>query len=450
MPRDLVSRGSNLTDSGEICDMGASKNRFCIKFYSVATILLMSMGPGSSAADVLSPAQQKIASAQHAVKKNANRYQFHNRLAMAFTQRARETGNPDFYVRAEKALGRSLQLAPKNFDALKIQVWILLGKHDFAKALQAARLLNKRVPDDVMVYGMLTDAYLELGNYAAAERAAQWMLDLHPGNIPGLARAAYLRELYGDMDGAVELLVQAYQRTPHRETEQRAWFLTQIAHIHLMQGKLTTADQLLQQALELFPDYHYALAALAKTRTYQQKHHEAADLRRKHYKIAPHPENMYLLAKALERIGNTLQATAAFNRFEDQARLEIEKSDNANRELIFYYADDAKKPAEALRIARLEIGRRQDIYTRDAYAWALNVNQKFDEARRQLETALKVGVRDVRFFYHAGAIAARQGDEKSAKRYFRLAIELNPYSEWADAARNAIPALSVKKGPNVK
>ena len=429
--------------------MDASKNRFCVKICGVATIFLVLMVSGYSAADTLSPAQQKIVSAQHAIKKNPNRYQFHNRLAMAFTQRARETGNPEFYLRADEALGRSLQLAPTNFDALKIQVWILLGKHEFAKALEAAGRLNKHVPDDVMVYGMLTDAYLELGNYEAAERAAQWMLDLHPGNIPGLARAAYLRELFGDMDGAVDLLVQAYQRSPHRETEQRAWFLTQIANIHLMQGKPNIADQLLQQALELFPNYHYALAALAKTRTYQQKHEEAADLQRKHYKIAPHPENMYLLAKALERLENAPQATAAFKSFEEQARLEIEKADNANRELIFYYADDAKKPDEALRIARLEIGRRQDVYTLDAYAWALNVNEKFDEARRQIETALKVGVRNVRFFYHAGAIAARQGDEKNAKRFFKLAIELNPYSEWADAARNAMPALSVNKGPKV-
>ena len=31
------------------------------------------------------------------------------------------------------------------------------------------------------------------------------MLDLRPGNLPGLTRAAYLRELFGDLDGSVEL-----------------------------------------------------------------------------------------------------------------------------------------------------------------------------------------------------------------------------------------------------
>ena len=31
-----------------------------------------------------------------------------------------------------------------------------------------------------MVYGLLTDAHVELGNYAEAEKACQWMLDLRP------------------------------------------------------------------------------------------------------------------------------------------------------------------------------------------------------------------------------------------------------------------------------
>ena len=63
-----------------------------------------------------------------------------------------------------------------------------------------------------MVYGMLTDANIELGKYAEAEKSAQWMLDLRPGNIPALTRAAYLRELFGDIEGALELMQQAFGR----------------------------------------------------------------------------------------------------------------------------------------------------------------------------------------------------------------------------------------------
>ena len=52
-----------------------------------------------------------------------------------------------------------------------------------------------------MVYGLLTDANVELGNYNDAETSAQWMLNLRPGNLPALIRAARLRELFGDAEG---------------------------------------------------------------------------------------------------------------------------------------------------------------------------------------------------------------------------------------------------------
>jgi predicted Zn-dependent protease len=77
--------------------------------------------------------------------------------------------------------------------------------------VEAAKKLNQKMPDDVMLYGFLTDANVELGNYREAETAAQWMLDLKPVNTPGLTRAAYLRELYGDIEGSLELMNMAYQ-----------------------------------------------------------------------------------------------------------------------------------------------------------------------------------------------------------------------------------------------
>ncbi len=57
------------------------------------------------------------------------------------------------------------RLAPDNFDALKVQAWLLLGRHEFGKALELATTLNKRTPDDITVYGYLADANAELGNY---------------------------------------------------------------------------------------------------------------------------------------------------------------------------------------------------------------------------------------------------------------------------------------------
>ncbi len=283
-----------------------------------------------------------------------------------------------------------------------------------------------------MLYGFLTDANVELGNYKDAETAAQWMLDLRAGNIPGLTRAAYLRELFGDVDGALDLMEMAYHSTPPSESEDRAWILTQMAHLKLAIGKSSQAEDLLQQALAMFPRYHYAFGNLAKVRIQQKRYAEAVELLKERFQVAPHAENLYELAEALQLAGQTEEAKKAFAEFEQKSLLESYRADNSNHELTLYYADHANEPTKALEVARREIARRHDVYTLDSYAWALHLSGQSGEARKQIEAALAVGIRDAKLFRHAGEIALQCGDRAMAEHYLRQSAELNtPDSEPA-------------------
>jgi len=89
----------------------------------------------------------------------------------------------------------------------------------------------------------------------------------------------------------------------------------------------------------------------------------------------------------------------------------MDRWDNANRELVFYYTDVARDPQKAVAVAERDVERRHDVFTRDAYAWALHANGKHDAAWEQMQLALEPGIRDARLFYHAGRIAAARGDE---------------------------------------
>ena len=361
------------------------------------------------------PAEVKITQARAAIAKDSSSPEAYNGLALALARRARETSNVDYYVQAHAALDQSLQLKPDSFEAQRLRVWVLLGQHEFAKAQVLARKLNKQMPDDVMTYGLLTDACVELGDYAEAENAAQWMLDLRPGNVPGLTRGAYLRELFGDLDGAVEFLSMAFQRTPQTETEDRAWILVQIAHVKLIKGEVANAEKILQQALTLFPDYHYALANLAKVRIAQKRYDEAVELLRKRYQAASHAENLFDLAEALQKAGKTEAASAAFQEFEVKSLAESTKADNSNRELIAYYTDYAKQPERALQFAKHESAVRHDAYTLDAYAWALHAVGNDGEARVQIGKALAVGMKDPKVLAHASVIRGPEGNQVASR-----------------------------------
>jgi len=391
---------------------------------AVATFAAAQNTTGAATTD-LSPSAQSTTAACKAIGDKPTDYTGYNLLATALVRRAQETTDVSFYAQAEDAVKKSLELAPNNFEAAKIRVSILLGEHEYPAALEAAETLNKRVPDDVMVYGLLTDADVELGNYNEAETAAQWMLNLRPGNLPALTRAAHLRELFGDTEGAYELMDLAYQSMSPTETGGRALILTQMGHLRLASGSADAAEKLLQQALTLLPGYPLALGNLAQVRITQKRYAGAVALLQERYQGAKHVEYLYDLAEALQLSGRATEAKKAFADFETKSLAESVRRNNSNRERVFYYADHAHQPAKALEVAKQEYAWRHDVHTLDAYAWALHVNGQDAEARKQIEAALAVGIRDSKIFAHAGEIALKLRDRAAAQNYLQEAVSLH-------------------------
>ena len=411
-------------------------------------MLLTIPGFGASPETALpsSPAERRIERAQTFLQQQPERYQAFNDLALALMARAREIGDASYYQQAEQAIRNSLRIEPGNFEGKKAHVALLLGERKYREALEEATVINHGTPDDVLVWGYMADADAALGDYDAAEKAAQWMMDLRPGNTPAYLCGAALREDWGDTDGSIDWLGKALQETPPLETEEEAWILTRMAALNRAIGKSEAADSLLQQALKVFPDYYLSLEELARVRMAQQRYSEAVELIERRNRAFPSPQSRYIMAEALERAGQAEKARTAFAQFEQEARSRIEQADNANRELVIYDADRAHQPAEALRIARLEMGRRHDVWTLDAYAWALHANGQDAEARVQIEKAVAIGTREAALFYHAGEIAAARGDKAAASRYLKQSLDLDPAPEVMGRDQRALALLSTAAG----
>ena len=391
--------------------------RILVTLLLIPSISALAQGKTLAQGADLSPVGAQITEGRKTGAETPAGYGEYNRLAMALVERARETGDPGYYAQAREALHRSLELAPNHFETEKIGISILLGECEFPAALNAARALQKRVPDDVMVYGLLTDASMELGNYEDAENSAQWMLNLRPGNLPALTHAARLRELFGDADGSYELLELALQSVSSTEVQESAQILTEMAHLRLVRGNPGAAEKLLQQALAAFPGDPVAIGNLVQVRIAQKRYEEAVVLLEQRYGAVPRVEYLYDLAEGLQLAGHAAEAEKAFQEFEIKALALSDKKDNANRDLVFYYADHARQPAKALLIAQQEFAWRRDVRTLDAYAWALHKNGQDGDARKPIEAALAVGIRDAKLFHHAGEIALRLGDRAAADNY---------------------------------
>jgi predicted Zn-dependent protease len=384
--------------------------------------------------------QQKISDAQKRIKADSKSWQPDADLATAYLQLARDTEDVAQYNEAEAAVKHVLQLSPGNYEGQKLEAAVLLGKHEFASALKLATELNQKVPDDVTGWSLLVDIHVAIGGYADAEREAQWILDLRPGSALGFEKAAVLRDLFGDAEGAVEFYQEANRRTSPNDTVQRAWLFTQIARVNLGADNLKPAQTAVDQALALFPQSQLAADIVADIEIAQGKYAEAAAARERTYRTVRSAGNLYAWAEALKRAGLQEQAASAFEKFERQALAETHAPYNANHELIYLYTDYKNNPSEALKLAQRDESVRQDDSTLAAAAWAFFQNGKYAEAQNRMNRALAVGVRNPLYFCHAAQIAAKANDAAAVAKYQK---ELSSFNQTNCAA--AVPVQTAKE-----
>jgi len=393
---------------------------------------------GEAAVQEGTPAQQSISASQRQIKMDPKKVQAYNELALAFLRRTRETADLQYLKDADAALTEGLKLAPEDFQLQRTQVALMLSRHQFAQARDRATVLHHRTPDDVMTYGYIAEADIALGNYSEAETDAQWMLNMRPNNIPGLLIGAELRTLYGDPHGAIEFLNLAYAETSPIEVEDLAWIANQIASIQIESGQNDLAAQTLEQAEQVFPRYVYTMENSARLRISQNRASDAVELLQQASSIDNDPHVLYDLARAHEAAGQSSEARATYAEFERQASAPARSTDAARLDLILMDAGSPATAPNALELAQQEIAARQDVFTLDAYAWALYANAKYQDAEAAVQKAIAVGIQSSQIFDHAGHIAQKLNHNADAAKYFMLSVQSNPSSAHASDARASV------------
>jgi tetratricopeptide (TPR) repeat protein len=397
--------------------------------------------PVAGAASVpASPADTRIRRAEAIIQSAGEKPDGYNLLVSAYMQKARETGDLSFITRAEATLQRVFAIDAQNYDAVKLQSKLLLTNHQFKEALEVTKRALLVRQDDHDIYGAITDAHVELGNYPEAVAAAQQMVNLRP-DTSAYSRIAYLRSLHGDIAGAIKAMNVAVKAADPGDREAMAWCRVQLGNELLNGGNRDAAEREYDKALLIFPGHNAALEAKARVRIaagdlngafaiygQQQAKGESAD-------VAQALGDLYTL------MGRVAEAQRSYEQFEvlERKNAELERS---WRHMINYWLDHDKNLSEALAQARREREQRQDIFTCDLLAWALFKNGELAEATRAIEETLRLGTRDARISYHAGMIYNAAGKRQRAVKYLRQAL-VNPAFDvrLAETARQALAKL---------
>ena len=346
-------------------------------------------------------------------------------LGLAFLQRVRETADASLYTQAEQAFGEALKRDPHQFEALLGQGLLALARHEFTAALEwgeRARAIN---PYRVQVYGIMGDAQVELGRYEEAAATIQKMVDTRP-ELSSYSRVSYLRELHGDMAGAIAAMEQAVDSgLPAHEAT--LWTRVQLGHLYFNSGDLENAEKIYRQALQFRPDYIYAQAGLARVQAARGRYEPAIEAYQKIVERLPLPEFAIALGELYEATGQPAQARLQYDLVRAIQQLNSSAGMNVDLEMALFNADHGADPEQTVAQARAAYRQRPGIYGADVLAWALYQAGDYAEAQPYSQKALRLGARDALLHYHAGMIAHALNDSAAAREHLQQALAINPF-----------------------
>jgi tetratricopeptide (TPR) repeat protein len=360
---------------------------------------------------------REISQLQQRIREGRNVELWLDRLGWAFVAKARESFDPGFYKLAEQCAQCIEKRNPQSQEAMLLRAHVLQNLHRFRESETLARLLvqQRGLSFD---YGLLGDALMEQGKLGDAIEAYQRMMNLKP-DLRAYARAAHIRWLKGDVEGAIEAMQLAVDAASPADAESGAWVNTRLAFYEFQAGRVSEAERQCAVALSLQNDYPPTLLLQGRILLGQSRFAEAVVVLQKAAKLNPLPEYQWTLAEALRAAGKENEASDV------ETQLCQRGASSDPRTLALYLATRQESPETALRLARTELDSRGDVFTHDALAWSLAAAGRLTEAQSEIKRALAEGTEDARLFFHAAIIASQAGQSADPERWFRKASELS-------------------------
>ncbi|MGH7573325.1 MAG: hypothetical protein ACREMK_16000, partial [Gemmatimonadota bacterium] len=286
-------------------------------------------------------------------------------LASRYMRRFQLAADLRDVVRAEALARRILLLSRDRARAWTRLSGVLLARHAFGEALEAARHAVVADSTDTDAWGALYDAAFAAGSYDGAERA---LTRLEPG-VARRVREAFWLNARGETDRAAARLGEACRTIAGwsgRESTM-AWCWTELGHLELGRKGPEAAAALYDAALAAFPGYRGAVEGLADLAHARRDWSEAERL---YLRIAvdAHPDLYLRLAETRRMQGDAVGAKRWQREF-----LRVASAPEAEplyaHPLALFYARRPETRDAALAVALRDVARRPTVESWDVLAW---------------------------------------------------------------------------------
>jgi tetratricopeptide (TPR) repeat protein len=356
-------------------------------------------------------------------------------LGLAYEQRARETGDPTYYSKAQGILEEALRQSPHDLIATAGLGQLALSRHRFARALALGRAAKRISPATAGVYGVIGDAELELGRYRQAFRSFDRMAALKP-DVASYSRVSYARELIGHVPAA-ERAMQLAASAAQGEREASAWTHVQLGLLYLGHSAPQRALTQMKDALQLDPGYYVALDGMGQVQASLGHLRLAIEFEQAAVDRVPLPQQVALLGDLYRAVGKQRAAMREYALIGVIERLLAANGVRNDLDIALFDVDHGIDPAHALGLARKGYAERPSIYGDDVLGWTLARNGDCRTALAYSTRSLRLGTQDALKFFHRGWIETCLGNRARGAVWYRRALALNPRFSilWAPVAR---------------
>ena len=405
-----------------------SRRRQSVKWLHVIVWGLLAGFPACPGAEPPSDADRAIRFWEARLLRDPDDYITPTKLGEAYLQKARESGDFTVYSKAAAALQQALKRNPAHHTAEGLLASTMAAQHRFREAMVLAEKVVEALPADGYGYGVLSDARLELGDLAGAEKACHKLMELDSGPFAE-ARMGNLQYLRGNLEQAFHHFDKAIElaKRANLPPENIAWCQVQRGSLAFRTGDFPKARAQYEAALQSLPDYYLASDHLGELCAAEGHFEEAAVRYQKLIEQLPRPEYQQALGDLYAFMGKPAEARPWHERAWSGYLAAVQQGNvHYYHHLASYYSDSQENPAEAVEWARKDLELRQSIFAYDALGWALFRNREFAQAVEPMNKALAWGTRDAHLFNHASVIYLAAGDEAKRKTHRQRATATNP------------------------
>ncbi|WP_323755196.1 hypothetical protein [Roseivirga sp.] len=350
-----------------------------------------------------------------------NSFTYISKLAGLNSRKFRLDGSVEHIYTSDSLYKRALELNPFSkaglYQALSGNS---ITKHEFIDAKNYAEMALIEGDKKTSTYYLLFDALMELGEYQRATGILK--MQENKSTFDYLVRASKLADHNGDLDQAIVLMEQAFERVK-ADNSLFTWAKSNLGDMYGHAGRIQDSYNAYLEVLNKNPEHWHSLQGLAWINFAHDKN--TTEAKRILNKVKTHnndPQINFILAEIAEYENNEVLSTELKKTYYAQAS-SPEYLGMYNKYLILLEAEDLKMQDAALARATAEQEKRPTPEMYDLLAWSYFQSGNNEKALELAKNHIEDKSSHPEVLYHLGVIFKNNNFEKKGNAYLKEALE---------------------------